>query len=787
MTVKVKQTRHFYDFGVFRIDVSNRLLLCDGEPVALMPKTFDMLLLLVERHGEVLEKDELLEILWPDAIVEESNLTQNIHVLRRALEQHSPDGGYIKTIPRRGYRFVAEVREFWDEDAGFVIEKHTLARVVIEEEFEVADESEDAGSSLTTTINSNSNVPDAAATNAPAALDHTFHLAQNQPPQLILDVTPLQNSPNALALKGVIKHRRVVPVLLLAALIVTSAVVIFRFDKIFGRKEATSPFQKMKLTRLTTPRQARRAIISPDGRYIAYVLSADGGQGLWIEQTATQSNHQEVVPAADVRYFGTTFSPDGNFLYYIIKQMNNSIGVLYSVPALGGTPNKVLTDVDSPVTFSPDGKQIAFIRGSSAGEKALMIANVDGTGERTLAARHGDDFYNFDGPAWSPDGQKIACGAGGLAQRVGVVGIDVKDGTEKLIGSQIWKAVEQVAWLKDGSGLILVARDQAPNAALQLWYLSYTSGEARRITNDLSNYGGVSLTSASDALVTLQFEKLSSIWLNANESSNGEARQLTFNKYDGLGGLLWTPDHSAIIYTSNTNGKEGLWMVNADGTNQRLLSNRLNTYEEPSVSPDGRYVFFVSEVNGERNLWRLEIEGGDLKQLTQSGQESYAQVSPDGAWIVSSSAISGRTTLWKMNIDGSNRVQLTDKSAILPTISPDAKFIACYYRDELKSPWKIAVLSAEKGAPVKMLDIPPNVIFPTEIKWTPDGGSIAYIDKRNGVSNIWSKPVSGGTLQQLTGFSSDHIYGFDWSRDGKQLACARGALTSEVVLITDFK
>jgi Tol biopolymer transport system component len=373
------------------------------------------------------------------------------------------------------------------------------------------------------------------------------------------------------------------------------------------------------------------------------------------------------------------------------------------VPALGGTPNKVLTDVDSPVTFSPDGKQIAFIRGSSSGEKALMIANVDGTGERTLAARRGDEFYNFDGHAWSPDGQKIACGAGGLARHVGVVEVAVKDGAEKLIGSQIWNAVEQVAWLKDGSGLVLVASDQAPNSALQLWYLSYTSGEARRITNDLSNYGGVSLTGESDALVTLQSEKLSSIWLNTNDGASVEARQITFNKYDGLGGVRWMPDHSRIIYTSNANGKEGLWIINADGRDQRLLSNRLSTYEEPSISPDGRYVFFVSEVNGERNIWRLEIEGGDLKQLSKSGQESYAQVSPDGGWIVSSSAISGRKTLRKMNIDGSNPVQLTDRSAFLPAISPDAKLIACYYREELKAHWKIAVLPAEGGAPVKPL------------------------------------------------------------------------------------
>jgi Tol biopolymer transport system component/DNA-binding winged helix-turn-helix (wHTH) protein len=770
------QRANAYEFGDFRLDAAKRLLLNrDGKPLSLTPKAFETLLYLVERGGAVLDKDELMRAVWPDTFVEENNLNQLISALRRVLGDDRARHRYIMTVPGRGYCFVADVSTH-------------KPRQVNEDEFEVADQRKDAGLSLATTINSNRNTTEAAGTNSPAAPDHKSDLGQKQPPQLILDAASHERSTNTPSTASLTKDHRVVPVVLLAALLVMSSVVIFRFEKIFGRKEVASAFRKMKLTRLTTPRQARNAVISPDGRYIAYVVRADERQGLWIEQTATQSNRQEVVAAAEVRYYGITFSPDGNFLYYILKQRNNSIGVLYSVPTLGGTSTKVLTDVDSPVTFSHDGKQLAFIRGSSSGEKALIVADSDGSAERTVAARHGEAFYGFDGPAWSPDNQNIACGAGGPGQGAGVVEINVKDGTEKLVGSKSWKRVEQVAWLKDGSSLVLVAGDEEPNSSLQLWYLSSTSGEAFRITNDLNNYSGVSLTAESDGLVTLQSEKTSSIWLCTDEGARCDARQITFNKYDGLGGVIWTHDHSRIIYTSNANSKEGLWMVNADGTNQRLLSNRLSNYEEPSVSPDGRYVFFISQANGERNVWRLEIEGGDLKQLTRNGQESYAQVSPDGGWIVSSSTISGRTTLWKMNIDGSNPLQITDKSALLPAISPDAKLIACYYRDELKAPWKIAVLSAAGGRPVKMFDVPPGVIFPTQLGWTPDGSGIAYIDNRNGIPNIWSQPVAGGEPQRLTDYQSgDRIYAFSWSLEGKQLASARGALTSEVVLITDFK
>ena len=129
--------KHLYEFGRFAVDVSNRLLLKNGEPVPLQPKAFDTLLLLVERRGEVLTKDELLRKLWPDSFVEESNLSQNIYVLRKALGQ----GGsveLIKTVPKRGYQFVADVREVGDvEEADLIVEEHTRTQVSVAHESDV--------------------------------------------------------------------------------------------------------------------------------------------------------------------------------------------------------------------------------------------------------------------------------------------------------------------------------------------------------------------------------------------------------------------------------------------------------------------------------------------------------------------------------------------------------------------------------------------------------------------------------------------------------------------------
>jgi len=126
--------KHFYEFGPFRIDVANRLLLRDGEPLPLTPKAVDTLLALIQSGGQVLRKDDLMKLVWPDTIVEEGNLTQNIYLLRKTLGERSNGQNYIETVPRRGYRFVGEVRQ--SEAADLILAERTKVQVVIEEQEE---------------------------------------------------------------------------------------------------------------------------------------------------------------------------------------------------------------------------------------------------------------------------------------------------------------------------------------------------------------------------------------------------------------------------------------------------------------------------------------------------------------------------------------------------------------------------------------------------------------------------------------------------------------------------
>lgn len=131
-----KPSKHMYEFGPFRLDTTECLLLREEEPVPLTPKAFETLLVLVQNSGHILRKDELMKAVWPDSIVEEANLTLVISMLRKALGERPDEHKYIETVPRRGYRFVASVKEVWEERAELLVEEHTSAQVIVEEETE---------------------------------------------------------------------------------------------------------------------------------------------------------------------------------------------------------------------------------------------------------------------------------------------------------------------------------------------------------------------------------------------------------------------------------------------------------------------------------------------------------------------------------------------------------------------------------------------------------------------------------------------------------------------------
>ena len=542
-----------------------------------------------------------------------------------------------------------------------------------------------------------------------------------------------------------------------------------------------APFQKMKVTKLTSTGKSRDTTISPDGKYVVYVLEESGQPSLWLNHVPTNSNRQ-IIPPIEGEFAGLTFSPDSNYIYYVQKR--NDAGALFKMPVVGGNAQKVIANIDSHPSVSPDGRQIAFVRlQKTHGEYDLMVAKSDGSEERQLAMRNRGEFFSLYGAtAWSPEGKTIACASGSFSggYHMNLIEVQIKDGAEKSIVSQNWFQIIRVAWQRNGRGLILAGSDQAVSP-FQIWYVSYPEGKVRRITNDLIDYNSLALTADSQTLVTLQVDRLTNIWVMPN-GETGRAKQVT----SGVGhtnGLSFTSE-GKILYSSITTGDLNIWLMESDGSRKTQLTVNAGVNYHPVMSPDSRYIVFASNRNGPFNIWRMEADGSNPKQLTTGGTDVNPCFSPDSKWVVYESFSNGVPMLWKVSIDGGAAVQLTTVYSSLPAVSPDGKTIACRYLDKKVDARKIALITLDGGELIKTYEIP--IHYWQRIRWTSDGLALTYIDIRDGIANIWSQPVDSGPPIKLTDFKNDLIFSYDWSRDGRQLACERGVETSDVVLITAY-
>ncbi len=567
-------------------------------------------------------------------------------------------------------------------------------------------------------------------------------------------------------------------------LAVTASVYLY-----FNRPSAVrSPFQSVQFRRFTTSGKATRAAISPDGKYIVHAINDAGKQSLLVRQV-TDSNNVVIVQPADIFYRGLTFSRDGTSVYFVSQERTDPIQTLYQVPVLGGTPKKILRDIDSPVAVSPDGKQLAFIRRvRGKGEDQLVLANSDGSNSRILASRKGADFYNITGLEWSPDGKVLACPAGSNAgtRHMFVAEINVATGQEKPLSPLRWANVGRLSWTRDGKGLVIGAMEQG-SSLTQIWFLPYPTGAAQRITNDLNDYRDMYVTGDSRTLVTVQLEAHVNVWLTSpNDPSRSKQITEGIGQRSGERGLTWMPN-GTLVYISRASGSQDIWMMDQAGQAQRQLTTaetRADIY--PAISPDGRHIVFVSTRSGNSHIYRLDLETNDQIQLTKGISEEFPTVSADGKWVIYNSTASTNFTLWRVPIDGGEPQQLTNRLSQWPVVSPDGQRIACWYRQESNAPWKLAFIPINGGEPEKLFDLP-GADAPFPVRWTPDGKAITFVSTRGGVSNIWSQNIETGETKQLTQFTSDQIFWFDWSRDGKQLATSRGKITNDVVLISDVK
>ncbi|HUP66453.1 MAG TPA: protein kinase [Thermoanaerobaculia bacterium] len=545
--------------------------------------------------------------------------------------------------------------------------------------------------------------------------------------------------------------------------------------------DAPPPRSRMTIQPLTTNGNVAGGLISPDGRYLAYFMQSRGNRAIYLRQIATGSEVPVLQASSTLRVIGAEFSQDGNYLYVTRGEVGQSVNSLIRIPTLGGAARNLIDDVDSGVSLSPDETEGAFIRHVPQKlESHLVIAKLDGSGERVLTVRKGTDFF-ADGcqPAWSPDGLWIATCAGSSAEGMRTtIMLYSPDGTRtRDLIERPWFQTIDVEWIPDGSGLV-VAGMEAEAQNDQIWLFPFPSGEPHRITNDLTGYGDVSLSADGTALVAVAGEQWYSYWridptgptLLTNEGDRSLPR-----------GFSLLPDES-FLYHGMASGNLDIWRLMPGGEKRQLTSHPRADYE-PVPSPDGSVIYFQTERNGASELWRMNPEGGEQERLGRIGSDVSLRVTPDGRRI----AFELQGKISAIPASGGELETLFEIQGAFFDFSPDGTMVGGLFRlAPLPAPYQLAVFPAVGGEPKALADNP-GIGFRTPVQWTPDGTGLAYVRDEAGASNVWVQPIDGGAPRQLTRFESGSITDFTWDREGKKLFLVRGTLRADMVRISGFR
>jgi Tol biopolymer transport system component len=587
----------------------------------------------------------------------------------------------------------------------------------------------------------------------------------------------------AVAVKGSTRRRRAL-VLAGAALAVTMAGLAFMlWSRSSGSPGAPTPsLQNLQVSQVTVTGNPWRPALSPDGKFVVYVRRDGVAPSLRMRQLGTDRD-VEIVPAQPGLVIqAATVTPEGTFVDFVRGKPGAM--TLWRLPFLGGSPKRLIDNVNSPIAWSPDGKHFAFVRADFDGASALLIADAGGTNERTLATRNlPTQFLSFDSrgtpsgqgagihPAWSPDGKTIALigfePVGGVVTRQAVF-VDVASGTEHPIPLRDEGSADGIEWLD--SGRLLVSHIGGNDAVSQLWVLSYPNGDWSRLTNDLSNYASFSVSADRQSIAVARWDYQVGILLLEGESSE-PSTMVAPTPFVGVD-LSWAGDRLLYTLLSPADNHPAVWALGRGESNpEELIANAYS----PAATADGRTIVFSRYEKGRRGIWRADGDGRGAIEVGTSAA-SRVTLTPDGKQVIFLSTKSGLQSPWIMSLDDGKPRQLANVYAFQPVPSPDGKSVAFVSLNEqnqsIISMCAVSDCSSRRDFRVTRR--------PFALQWTPDGRGPAY----SMLSNIWVQPLDGDAPYQLTHFPEDdhRIEDFEWSPDGKRLAFSRSRTRWDIVL-----
>lgn len=535
--------------------------------------------------------------------------------------------------------------------------------------------------------------------------------------------------------------------------------------------------------------------ISADGKYLAFVNYENGKKSLAVKQIVTGSTVQIVAPLDSGGFMQPTFSPDGNYIYYVTA--DKGIGTLFQIPSLGGTAKKIASNVDSKVAVSPNGSQLAFRRrNAETGEEQIFLISSDGTNEQPLISSKELNVKAIYELAWSPKGDELL--VGGMSEflvdeviKSKLLLVLIADKKSREFGEREWFNAGSFSWLKDGNSVLMIAKATTQEPA-QIWQISFPDGkEIKRITNDSSGFDQISFATDAGIIAGSKSTMISSLW--TFNPATKEMSQLTSENKNmlGAGGFAQLAD-GRLVVSKFDGSKANILTIDADGKNEKLLTNEDGYNSQAVVSPDGRFIVYASTKTKFYSLWRIDADGKNPLQLTtpENAYDSKPVILEDNKTIIFERRSNDftKSTLMKVSLEGGNATSIFQQEAPLqmfPRLSSDGKHFAFstmkYDKANIKFNREVKVFSVnggEIGEMKKKFDISLGYYY----QFSPDGKSLTYINQQ-GIPNLHNLPLDGTPQKPLTNFNSGHILNFSWSKDGKKIYIVRGIINNELVLI----
>jgi serine/threonine protein kinase/Tol biopolymer transport system component len=581
---------------------------------------------------------------------------------------------------------------------------------------------------------------------------------------------------------------------LLLLLVVAGAIYLALAGRTPARPASTAsntPVRDFEITQLTSSGNAVAPAIAPDGRYVVYIQRDGDDTSLWVRQVTTSSN-VKIVDKVGGSFLGPSVTADGSFVDYdTIRIGGGAAGPvqLWRVPFLGGTSKKLLDNVWTRPAWSPDGRQMAFVRVDVATDTdSLVIADADGGNQRVLTMRRRPKggfisgfsvvFGTAPRPAWSPDGRVIALfGVDAALPGTEVVFVDVTTGAETTRRAQGGFVPAGIAWL--GPTALLLSQPKITGSREQLWRMSYPDGVVTPVTNDLSRYVGVDVDAARSSVVTARSETRVGIWVG---DVNGRGSEIVppFPYTATIMSVQWAGDR--VLYDASTSDVFTIAGVTPGGGEAVELATDASL---PSGTSDGRTVVFSRNPPSSQGLWKTDIANGSPPVRFVDGLNFFPIVTRDDLHVIFLSTKNGLQSPWIVPIDGGEPKLIVNEFAGVNSvdISPNGRRIL-FFTSGPQNQFRIAVCDLPDCTNRANLPIPPRFRYVTT-RFTPDGQGFAFVDSSG--MNVWVQPFNGGAPRQITQFTDRTIMALAYSRDGKRLAIARAAITNDIVLLKGVK